>query len=177
MQPYRRCGFAAMLLCLFLFSGCDTAVITNGNILGVQSGQFLYESGYLQANYSYSLDKVWQACEQTLRELHASNIDKQRKIASGTLTANVYEDKIIIKIEYVGRDKIAVSVLAGIGGNQLAARLIHEKIGKALSAMGTGNASESSLSSTINKSKKKELIPLKNQPAIDENEEGAFPIK
>lgn len=137
MQLYSRYGFAALLLSLFLFSGCDTAIVANGNIIGVQSGQFVYESGYLQSIYSYPLDKVWQACEQTLLELHASNIDKQRKVASGTMTANLYEDKIIIKVEYVERDKIAVSVLAGIGGNQLAARLIHEKIGKALSTMGT----------------------------------------
>jgi len=177
MQPYSRYGFAAMVLSLFLFSACDTAIIANGNILGVQSGQFVYESGYLQSTYSYPLDKVWQASEQTLQELHASNIDKQRKISSGKLTASIYDDKIIMEVQYVGRDKTAVSVLAGMGGNQLAARLIHEKIGKALSTMGAENASQSSPSSTVDKSKKKELIPLDNRPIMDEDEEGAYPIK
>jgi hypothetical protein len=123
-----------MLCGLFLLSGCDTAVISNGNILGIQSGKFVYENGYLQATYPYPLDKVWQACEQTLQDLNASSLDKKRKISSGKLTANIYEDKIIIDVEYAGRDSTNVSVLAGIGGNQLAARLIHDKIMKSLSS-------------------------------------------
>jgi len=136
MHSIKHYGFIVLLFSVLLCSGCDTAVITNGNVMGIQSGQFLYKNGYLQANYSADIDKIWQACEQTLQELNATNIRKERKIASGTLTADVYEDKIIMEIEYVERDKISVSVLAGIGGNQLAARLIHEKIGKALSTMG-----------------------------------------
>jgi hypothetical protein len=136
MHSFRRYGFIIVLFSLLLCSGCDTAVITNGNVMGIQSGQFLYKNGYLQANYSSDIDHVWQACEQTLQELNASNIRKERKIASGTLTADVHEDKIIMDIAYVEKDKISVSVLAGIGGSQLAARLIHEKIRNALSTMG-----------------------------------------
>ncbi|SEM43692.1 Protein of unknown function [Syntrophus gentianae] len=136
MHSFKFSGFIVILLSLALFSGCDTAVISNGNIMGIQSGQFLYKNGYLQATYSADIDSIWQACEQTLQELKATNIRKERKIASGTLTADLYDDKIIMEIAYVERDKISVAVLVGIGGNQLASRLIHEKIGKALSAMG-----------------------------------------
>ncbi len=132
MKLFWRWGLASILFCLFLFSGCDTALITNGNIVGIQSGKFVYENGYLQANYPYPLDKVWQACERTIQDLNASGIDKRRKISSGRITAKLYEDKIIIDVEYVGRDSTSVSILAGIGGNQLAARLIHEKIIKSL---------------------------------------------
>ncbi len=136
MHSFKFSGFIVILLSLALLSGCDTAVISNGNIMGIQSGQFLYKNGYLQATYSADMDNIWQACEQTLQELKATNIRKERKIASGTLTADLYDDKIIMEISYVERDKISVAVLAGMGGNQLASRLIHEKIGKALSAMG-----------------------------------------
>jgi len=148
MNAFKSYGFVAMLLSLLLFSGCDTAVITNGNILGVQSGQFVYKNGSLVTTYSDQIDKVWQACEQALQELHATNILKERKIASGKLTANIYEDKIIMEVDYVDRDRTTVSVLTGIGGNQLASRLIHEKISKILSSMGTEKSPEFSESST-----------------------------
>ncbi|OPY14323.1 MAG: hypothetical protein A4E70_02282 [Syntrophus sp. PtaU1.Bin005] len=136
MHVFRYYGLTVALSSLLFLSGCDTAVVTNGNIMGIQSGQFLYTNGYLQADYLTNLDSVWQACEQTLQDLKATNIRKDRKIASGTLKADVYDDKIVIEIVYSERDRVTVSVLAGIGGSQLAARLIHERIGKALHAMG-----------------------------------------
>lgn len=159
MKPFPRRCFSVLLFGLLVLVGCDTAVITNGNILGVQSGQFLYESGYLQSTYSYPVDPVWQACEQTLKELKATSVDAQRKIGSGKLTANLYEDKIIIKVEYAGKDKTAVSVLAGIGGNQLASRLIHERIGKILSAGRAYKAAEPSGSPLENQSREREALP------------------
>ncbi len=187
MQRISSLCSAALLLGVFFVSGCDTAVITNGNILGIQSGQFLYESGYLQAVYPHPIDKVWQACEQTLQELHATTIVRDRKIASGKLTANIYEDKIILNVEYVDNNRTAVSVLAGIGGNQLAARLIHEKIGQALSSSGAANAAQLSVPSIAGESKQnlissetkpvvdrneeKEVVPLDDPPIIDKNEE------
>lgn len=189
MQRFSRLCFSALLLGLFFISGCDTAVVTNGNIVGVQSGQFLYESGYLQVAYSHPIDRVWQACEQTLQELHATNIQKERKIASGKLTATIYEDKIIMKLEYAGKDRTTVAVLAGIGGNQLAARLIHEKIAKFLSSMEKEKPAELSAASSVEENggsksapsdsrlnavpdKEKEPAPLEIQPIIDETEEG-----
>jgi len=159
MKPFPRSCFSVLLFGLLVLAGCDTAVITNGNILGVQSGQFLYESGYLQSTYSYPVDQVWQACEQALKELKATSIDAQPKIGSGKLTANLHEDKIVIKVEYAGRDKTAVSVLAGIGGNQLASRLIHERIGKILSEGRAYKAAENPGSQLENPSREREALP------------------
>jgi hypothetical protein len=61
-------------------------------------------------------------------------------------------------------------VLAGIGGNQLAARLIHEKIGQALSSSGAANAAQLSVPSIAGESKQ-DLISSETKPVVDRNEE------
>jgi S-adenosylmethionine synthetase len=71
---------------------------------------------------------VWKACEQTLADMKASSVEKERKISSGTLTAIAHDEKVQIVVEYVSKVQTSVSVRIGLSGNNMASQLIHEKI-------------------------------------------------
>lgn len=117
---------------ILLIAACDTALIMGSHTVGIQSGRFIYTDGYLKTQYHAPVNQVWDACEKTLAELKAVDIEKQRKIAGGTFNAVIQNDKIIINVEYVTKSDTDVSILVGMGGNNLASQHIHERIAKEL---------------------------------------------
>jgi hypothetical protein len=118
------------LLCIgvLLISGCDAALTVGGRTVGVSSGNFVFTDGYLSANYNFPLDKVWKACEKTLTDMKASDVEENKKISTGAMNAIVYDEKVQITLEYVTSGKTLVSVRIGMAGNNMASQLIHEKI-------------------------------------------------
>jgi len=115
--------FAVLLLC-----GCDAALVMNGKIMGVSSGSFIYQDGYLVTNYKTEFNSVWTACEKALKDLKAVDVQKDRKIAVGSIKATIQDEKVTIQVEYVAIDLTAVSVIVGIAGNNMASRMIQDKI-------------------------------------------------
>jgi hypothetical protein len=117
------------LLSLFpLLSGCDAALTMGGKTVGISEGQFIYTDGYLKREYSAPFDRVWSAGEKTIADLKAKQVEKNRRIASGTITAMLQEEKIVLSISYVSKNLTSVAVRTGLTGNNLASRLIQEKI-------------------------------------------------
>lgn len=118
------------LLLLFpgVFAGCNAAINMNGKVMSVSSGQFVYQDGNLTSNYKANIDSVWVACEKTVKELKGKDIQKERKISTGKITAIIQDEKVSISIEYISKDSTAVAVFVGVAGNNMASRLIHEKI-------------------------------------------------
>ena len=118
------------ILCIgaLLTTGCDAALTVGNRTIGVSSGNFIFTDGYLTGSYNYSIDKVWKACEETLSAMKASDIEKNMKIATGSMTAVIQDDKVQINVEYVSPKQTSVSIRVGMAGNNLASQLIHEKI-------------------------------------------------
>lgn len=115
-----------------LIAACDTSLTVGRKTIGIRSGEFIYTDGYLRATYNFPFEKVWSASEKTLTELKSTDIVRDRKIATGTLTALIQEDKIRIAVEYVEREMTSVSVMAGPSGSTLASQLIHDRIASVL---------------------------------------------
>jgi hypothetical protein len=122
-----RWGFA--IIGILLMIGCDAALVRDGRVIGVHSGQFIYTDGYLRMNYQFPLDAVWAACQKTVVDMKGAKISSDKKIASGTITSIIQDEKVTIVNEYVSKDMTTVSVLVGLAGNNIASQLIHEKIG------------------------------------------------
>jgi len=121
------------VLCLLIFSllllaGCNAAINMNGKVAGISSGRFMYQDGDLSSNYKADMDSVWAACEKSLTEFNATDIQKERKISSGIIKAVVQDENVTIKVEYIEKDLTSVSVLVGVVGNNIASRLIQDKI-------------------------------------------------
>jgi Protein of unknown function (DUF3568) len=117
-----------LLFAVFLLCGCDAALVMNGTIMGVSSGSFIYQDGYLVANYKAEINSVWTACEKAVKDLKAVDVQKDRKIATGSIKATIQDEKVTILVEYVARDLTTVSVIVGIAGNNMASRMIQDKI-------------------------------------------------
>ena len=128
----KRYWIRLFLIVIVLMAGCDAALIVGDKTIGVSAGDFIYTDGYLNRFYNFPLDKVWAACEHTLADMKASVIEKERKIASGKITATAYDEKMQITVEYISKTQTSVSVRVGVSGNNMASQLIHDKIANKL---------------------------------------------
>lgn len=123
-------GIWLLLLSVILIAGCDASLTVGNRTIGVNSGNFIFTDGSLTTNYNYPFDEVWKACEQTLADMKATAVEKNLKIASGSIRAVAQDEKLQIAVEYVSKDQTSVSVRVGMSGNTIASQLIHEKIAK-----------------------------------------------
>ncbi len=124
--------YISLILVLLFVTACDTALTVGRRTIAIRSGEFIYTDGYLRATYNFPLEQVWEACEQALTDLKATDAERIKKIGTGILTAMILDDKVRISVEYVEKNLTAVSVMVGASGNNLASRLIHDRIAKFL---------------------------------------------
>lgn len=117
-----------LIISLFTFTGCNAAINMNGKVMGISSGQFTYQDGNLISNYRTDIDSVWKACEKIVKELNGRDVQVKRSISRGEITSVIQDEKVVISVEYVTKDLTSVAVFVGIAGNNMASRLIHEKI-------------------------------------------------
>jgi len=111
---------------LSMISACTFDV--GNKTVGVRSGQFIFIDGNLKTEYHFPFDKVWNASEKALADMKAIGINRERKMANGTLTGIIGNEKVAILIDYLGRERTLVSVMVGPVGNNLASRMVHDKI-------------------------------------------------
>jgi hypothetical protein len=129
----RRLLWTAFLIpALLLIAGCDTSLTVGAKTIGIRSGEFIYTDGYLRATYIFPFDKVWPACEKTLTGMKATDVERIRKIAQGTFTAMILDEKVRISVDYVEKEITAVSIMVGTSGNNLASQLIHDRLATTL---------------------------------------------
>ncbi len=117
----------------FLFTaGCNTAVMMGDRVVGVKSGKFFYTDGTLKTDYTASFEKTWQATEKALNNMNATVMETEKKISSGTWRAHMEGEDVKITVEYLEPELTTVAVRVGLTGNNLASRLIHDRIREAL---------------------------------------------
>lgn len=121
-----------VFLTLIFLTGCNAAIDMNGKIIGINSGRFIYQDGNVIYKYKAEIDPVMEACVKALTELKAMDIQTERKISQGIVKAVIQDEKVTVKVEYVERNLTSVSVFAGIAGNKMVSRLVHEKISEIL---------------------------------------------
>jgi len=117
-----------VLLFLTVLAGCNAAVNMRGKVIGISSGQFLYQDGNMITIYKTNIDLVWAACEKTIKDLKGTDMQIERKISAGAIKAVIQDEKVVMSIEYIAKDSTSVSVFVGVVGNNMASRLIHDKI-------------------------------------------------
>ena len=124
--------YMLLVTALLAIAACDTALSVGSKTVGFRSGEFIYTDGYLRTTYSFPIEKVWAACDKTLTGLKAVDVEREKAIATGKFTAFILDDKVRISVEYVERDITAVSIMVGPSGNNLASKLIHDRIASEL---------------------------------------------
>lgn len=119
-----------MLLLALMMAVCGCTFNVANKTIGIRSGQFIFVDGSLKADYRFPFDKVWAAAEKTLIELKALDILRERRIALGTISGFIGGEKVTIMVDYTNREQTMVSVVVGTipVGNNLASRLVHDKL-------------------------------------------------
>jgi hypothetical protein len=121
-------GILFLVPALLLVTACDTAFTVGSKTIGIRSGEFIYTDGFLRANYVFPFEKVWSACEKTLTDMKADDVERIKKISEGNLKALIQDEKVRIVVMYVDKTSTSVSIMVGTAGNNLASQLIHDRI-------------------------------------------------
>ena len=108
--------------------GCNTAFMVGDRVVGVQSGKFFYTDGVLKTDYSVPFETAWTACEKTLADLKATTVQIEKKLSKGTFDAVLEGEDLRISIEYIESKVTMVAVRVGLTGNNVASKLIHDRI-------------------------------------------------
>ena len=118
----------ALAVSAVLLSGCSSALVINGKVMGFHSGKFIYQDGYLTTQYKADIEPVWQACLKAVADLKAEDIEKDRRISSGMITAFISDEKVKIRVDYIDRELTSVGVFSGVAGNNMASQIIQDRI-------------------------------------------------
>jgi hypothetical protein len=116
---------------LLLVMACDMAFTVGSRTIGIRSSELIYTEGFLRATYVFPLEKVWSACDKTLVNMKATDVERIKKISEGNLTALIQDEKVRIQVTYVDKENTSVSIMVGTGNN-LASQLIHDRITSSL---------------------------------------------
>jgi hypothetical protein len=129
-----RIMLALLFAAVFSASGC--AVVVGDRVMGVESGQFINTDGTLRSDFRYTLDQVWEASIKALLDLKATDVMKDRKISKGELDALLSQEKVKVTVLYVEKELTSVSIRVGLTGNNLASRMIMDRIRENLAKSG-----------------------------------------
>lgn len=97
-------------------------------VVGIHSGKFFYTDGTLRTDYNVSFEHAWTACEKTLQDMKATVLEVEKKISKGKFDATMEGEDVSISVEYVESTVTRIAVRVGLAGNNVASRLIHDKI-------------------------------------------------
>lgn len=117
-----------LLSILAAFYGCSSAVLMGSQTVGVESGKFIYTNGAVKCDYTYPFEQVWEASLRALSEMNAVSVTKEKRISKGEIEALISNEKVKVTVSYSSRDMTTVSVRVGIIGNNIASKMILERV-------------------------------------------------
>ena len=123
----RRIFCLLLVMGVFLISGC-TLLGLGVAAVGAGSGTYFYINGEGKTDYYYPFDKVWSACEKTIADMHGLDVEPEKGVGTGTITALINDDKVQFTISYKDRNVTTVATRVGLMGNKLSSQLLNDRI-------------------------------------------------
>ena len=112
-------------------SGCILFVA--GAAAGAGAAGYAYVNGVLKATEPASLDRVWSASIDAMKDLQYSVTKQAKDALTGNLTARTASDKKIeIELKKVSDNSTEISIRVGTFGDENLSRVILDKIKKRL---------------------------------------------
>ena len=108
--------------------GCGSAVLMGSQTVGIESGKFIYTNGAVKCDYTYPFEKVWEASVKAISDMKAAGVTKAKWISKGEIEALISNEKVKVTVSYSSRDMTSVSVRVGLVGNNIASKMILERI-------------------------------------------------
>jgi hypothetical protein len=120
-----------LALAVFVLSGCAApavAVLAVGAAAGTGVGTYAYVNGELVTDYHASFDKVWSACEKTIADMRGYEVQPEKGIGDGTISAVIEADKVKFSLKYKNKNTTNVAIRVGLIGNRTSSQLLHDRI-------------------------------------------------
>ena len=125
----KKTSFSLFLIfTLPMLTGCEGGLVLGGKSVAIQDGQFVQSSGYVVSSYPYPFETVCRAIDDILKEMQAAGSEKTVKIGKARLQAVIQGEKVIFEVEFKAEDRTEVAILVGLGGSNIASRLIHDRL-------------------------------------------------
>ncbi len=121
-------GFAACMTLLFCLSGC-AAVVVGGVAAG---GTYYYVTGWLNKDYSASLNQAYTASLEACKELGLAIQKRHKNLTEASIDAKDSDRDVWISLESKTANVTKISVRVGLTGDKIASQRIHEAIAKRL---------------------------------------------
>jgi len=121
----------ALSVAIPLTVGCVPALVGVGAAAS-GGGTYVYLNGTLTAEYQAPFEKVWEATERTVAEMHGTDVAPTKDISHGKIEAVIEGQKVIFKIDYHAKNVTKLAVRVGVLGDRLAAHRLHDKVGENL---------------------------------------------
>ncbi|MFZ3116356.1 MAG: DUF3568 family protein [Syntrophales bacterium] len=118
-------GFVALL---FLVSGCAPLVAGGAAVGTAGAGTYYFARGAMQTDYKYPFEDVWGACEKTLANMRAVDVQPLKEIGRGTINAVINDEKVQFVLSYRERSLTTVTVRVGAFGDKIASQMLQDKI-------------------------------------------------
>ena len=115
-------------------SGCTSAIVMGDRVMGVESGEFINTDGTLRHDYKYPFDRVWAASIKAVSDMKPTSIEKDRRISKGEIDAVIDQENVKLTVLYAEKEVTSVSVRVGLTGNNIASRMLLDKIAEKLSS-------------------------------------------
>lgn len=128
----KKNGFILLLLGLVLVTAGCAPLVVGGAAVGSASGTYLWVNGEMRTDYYHSFDRVWAATEKTVADMKGVDVDPNKEIAQGTISALINDEKVTFSVKYKAKNQTSVSIRVGIMGNKLSSQLLHDKISENL---------------------------------------------
>jgi len=123
----RKNWLSILFIGIFLISGCLPLVV-GGAAVGTGSGTYFYINGELKTDYYHSFDKVWSACEKTIADMHGLDVEPEKEIGTGKISAIIDNEKVSFIVQYKAKNVTTVAIRVGIMGDKLSSQLLHDKV-------------------------------------------------
>jgi len=133
-----------LALTAFFLSGCAPAVaiLAVGAAAGTGVGTYAYVNGELSTDYHVPFDRAWAACEKTIADMRGYEVQPEKGIGDGTISAVIDADKVKMTLKYKGKDITNVAIRVGLMGNRTSSQLLHDRIHDNLQMADPGKKAE-----------------------------------
>jgi hypothetical protein len=102
--------------------------VVGGAAVGTGSGTYFYINGELKTDYYHPFDKVWSACEKTIADMHGLDVEPEKEIGTGKISAIIDNEKVSFIVQYKAKNVTTVAIRVGIMGDKLSSQLLHDKV-------------------------------------------------
>ncbi len=117
-----------------VLQGCMLLAVGAGAAAG--AGTMAYIEGEFQTAYASSLDRTWNASLEAVKDLDFRIIATQKKETEGNIEAKrIGGKKVRIALSIAGPETTFVKIRVGILGDEMASRVIRDRIASRLEYM------------------------------------------